>query len=647
MRFPVRLILVVLSAFILGSTLIIGCGGGEKTEDIEGQTKAVPFTHEDVPPGALPDVPAELGGEGFTGEGWITNSDYPPSTDPNEIKGGSMSIGVSGFPATVRPIGKDNNSWINTIIEGITYEAMIGIHSSTLNFVPGLATHWQISEDKRTFRFRLDPNARFADGTRVTTRDVLATWKLRIDPTILFPSSNITFNYYEEPVIESPYILSVTTKELNWRLFMYFGGMSILPAKYIEPLTGTDFLREYQFKMVPGSGPYQLAEEDIVKGRSITVTRRKDYWDKDNPKSGGANFDKIKWVFVDDERLRFEKFKSGEFDMYIVGRASWWVNETDFEEVKRGLIQKRKIWNDEPQGIAGMVFNQRVEPFGDIRMRRAFVHLLNREKLIKELFYNEYDYLDSYYPGGIYANPDNPIYRYDPDLAVKLLRECGWTERNQEGWLVNDKGDMLEFELTFTQGWDRIFTVVQEDFQKVGIKINLKETTPATEFKMAMERKFKIHWQPWSGLLFPNPETSYASWLADSLNTNNLSGFKNDRVDELLKKYNLIFDQEERIELIREIDGILMENYLYALGWYAPFTRVMYWNKFGTPDWYIGRISRWYTSFHALWWEDPEKAKALEEAKKDGSIKLPVGKTNVTYWLDWNEKHGRQFKGDS
>lgn len=623
--------------------LIGGCGGGGETTEDE-VSKKVPFTREEVPPGALPDVSAEMGGEGFTGEGWLSNEDYEPSGDPRAKKGGTFSWAFDEFPSTVRPIGKDNNSWVNSIIESYTYEGMIGIHSNTLDITPALATHWKISEDKRTFWFRLNPDARFADGSRLTTADVLASWKLRVDPTILFPSSNVSFGYYEEPVIESPYIIRVTTKELNWRLFLYFAGMSILPAKYIGHLTGTEFLKYYQFEMVPGSGIYELKPEDIVKGRSLTLTRRKDYWNIDNPKEQyTANFDRIKFIVVPEERLRFEKFKKGEIDFYVVGRAQWWIEETDFDNVKRGLVQKRKVFNDEPQGISGLVFNTRREPFNDIRMRQAITYLVNREKLIESLFFNEYMFLDSYYPGGTYENLNNPRYRFDPDKAVALLNECGWTERNNEGYLVKN-GQVFELNLNFSQGWDRILTVLQEDFQKVGIKLNLRESTGATLFKMAMERKFGIHWQSWTGLLFPNPETSYASWLADSLNTNNFSGTKNDRIDELLKEYNVTFDQERRVEIIQEIDGILMKIQPYALGWYAPFTRLLYWNKFGQPDYYIGRTSRWYLSIPILWWYDEEKDKVLQAAKQNPSIKLEQGEVEVTYWPEWNAKHGRKFK---
>lgn len=647
MRRSDSLFLRILLAFTVISFMVLGCGSGEKgtsetTEETEINTEV---TLEELPPGALPDVPAELGGEGFTGEGWLSNFDTPPVGSPEAVKGGTLRMSLYEFPSTLRTVGKDANSSFMNTIGNLVYEGMIGTHPQTMQVTPALATHWQISEDKMTFRFRLNPNARFADGSRLTTADVLATWKLQLDPGILAPYSNILWGKYEEPVIESPYILSVKCKELNWKFFIYFGGMNILPTKYISKLSGADYLKAYQFKMMPGSGPYELDESKTLKGRSLSMKRRWNYWDENNPNSVGvSNFEYLKFNVITDERLIFEKFKKGETDFMQIGRAAWWVEETDFDDVKRGIIQKRKIYNDDPQGASGLAFNMRKPPFDDIRMRQAITYLLNRQKLIDNLFYNEYIFTDSYWPGGVYENPDNPKFRYDPDKAVALLKECGWKDRNQEGWLINDEGAVFELDLMFdSKGFERILTVFQEDLKDVGIKLNLKQTTGPTAFKMLNERKFSIHWQNWGGLFFPNPENVWASWLADPDNTNNSPGVKNERIDELCKAYNVEFDFGKRVEMIREIDKILMEIQPYALGWYAPHHRILYWNKFGHPDFYFSRTGDW-SSIIAYWWIDPEKEKKMNEAIKDGNIQLDVGETEVMYWPEYNKKQGRKYE---
>ncbi|MBM3328416.1 MAG: ABC transporter substrate-binding protein [Calditrichaeota bacterium] len=632
-----------LTALISATLLVafIGCGGGDKRADkTTGKTTAKVRTDA----GALPDVSAELGGEGFSGEGWQTNTTYEPQGDPRAVRGGSITIGYPEFPATYRITGKDSNSEILYAIRDIIYETLIGLDPLTLEFIPGLATHWKISEDKQTYWFRINPRARFSDGSRVTARDVVATWKLQIDPGILAPYTNIIWGKFEEPVAESPYIVRVRAKEINWKFFIYFGSLHIMPAKDIA-LSGEQYMKDYQYDFTPSSGPYELDREQTIKGKTLVLKRRADYWDDDNPKAKGLyNFDRIKFAMIEDERLRFEKIKKGELDFYQVGRAQWWVEETDFDHVKRGLVQKRKIFNDDPQGYAGVAFNMRKPPFDDRRMRAALTHLWNREKFIKELFHNEYLFLDSYSPGGTYENPDNPRYRYDPDRAVKLLSECGWKSRNAEGWLVNNKGQMLELDIAYsTSGVERFLTVFQEDLKKVGIKLNLKQSQASTLFKMVNERNFTVHFQQWGGLFFPNPENDVSSWTADPPNTNNITGVKSTEIDSLIHAYNVEFNQQNRVQQIRRIDRILMDIQPYALAWYAPFHRYLYWNKFGYPDYYISRIIDW-RSVMSLWWVDPEKEKALEAAKKDPKMQLPVGETSVMYWPEWNAKHGQKYE---
>lgn len=640
---------------VLGLLFLTLAIGGCLTSCGKGKQPTPKSTTETVqiPPGADPSVPAELGGAGFTGEGWQTNTGFELMGDPKALKGGSFTMAMYEFPSTLRTEGKDANTTVNSLFSGMIYERLLTLHPTTLEFVPALATHWKISDDKMTFWFRINPDARWADGQRITAQDVIATWKLHVDEGILAPYDNILYRKYEEPVAESMYIVRVRCKELNWRHFIYFGiSMTIFPEHIIGKLTGADYLREYQFKMLPGSGPYTLDENDIVKGVSLTLRRRDNYWaETDRRNIGQNNFDRVKFTIVQDERLALEKFKKGEIDFYPVSRASWWVQEfcgnadgcSTYADIHRGLIQKRKVFTDNPQGTIGYAFNQRVPPFDDIRVRKAFFYLLDRDKLIDKLFYNEYLPLDSYFPGSIYENPHNPIYKYDQEKAVKLLADAGWKDRNPEGWLTKD-GKVFELTLTFdTPSMERIFTVYQEDLKKVGIKLDLQQSTSATQFKMVNEHKFQITFQQWTGLLFPNPESSFHSNMADPENTTNITGVKEARIDSICKVYNVTFDQKEREKQIQEIDGILTDVVPYALGWVGPFQRIAFWNKFGYPEYYISRIGD-FQDVIGLWWYDPEKDKQLEAAKRDKSIQLPVGETMSRYWVDY-DKRMKAMKG--
>jgi microcin C transport system substrate-binding protein len=638
---------------------VVSCGGGGASESRQStSTGATPSSNArasldksaypvfpDADQGADPAVPAEQGGRGFTGQGWETTSDYELIGDPRAVKGGVIREYLSDFPGTLRIDGPESNTVLNSMIQAMAYETLVSLHPTTLDYIPALATHWQVSPDKMTYRFRINPNARWSDGRPVVADDVVATWSLKMDKGLQDPMAALVFGKFEKPVAESKYIVRAKSTVLNWRNFMYFASsMPILPSHVLKDIDGARYVKEYNFKLLPGTGQYRVDEADVVKGKSLTIRRRNDYWaEKHRRNIGTGNFDEVRETVVRDQKLAFEMFKKGDLDYYYVNISREWVEELDFDKVQRGQIQKRKIFNDNPSGTSGLAFNTRKAPLNDIRLRQALAHLFNRDLLIEKLFFKEYMPLNSYYAGGLYENPNNPKMPYDPQKALSLLAEAGWKGRNAQGQLVKD-GRPLTIELLYaSKGSEPWLTVYQEDLRKVGIGVNLRLVTGETQFQLISERKFDLVNAGWTGLLFPNPETSYHSRLADVNNTNNITGMKDKRIDQLLDVYDKEFDQQKRVAIIREIDGILANHHHYALGWDAPFQRIAFWNRFGAPEGYLTRVGD-YRDITSLWWKDPGKDQQLTESLRDTSVKLAVGPTEVRYWQDYAKREPAQPK---
>ena len=633
-----------------GSFLALSCGylsetgGGGSSTDLQPRGE-VSLDKNDYPifpdadAGADPSVSAEEGGKGFTGEGWETNTDFDFIGDPRAVKGGLLREVIFDFPGTLRMVGPESNTMLNSLVGGMVYETLLSMHPTTLEYIPSLATHWQVSPDKMTFRYRINPNARWADGEPVTAEDVVATWTFNMDEGLQSPLSQMTYGKFEKPVAESKYIVRVESAQVNWRNFLYFSGLSIFPAHILKKVDGATYITDYNFKMMMGSGPYVVLEEDINKGNSVTLRKRKDYWAENYRLNVGLhNFEQIKEIVVRDRNLEFEMFKKGDLDYFHLLSAQRWVEEMDFENIQRGIIQKRKIFNHNPHGIQGLAFNTRRVPFDDVRVRKALFHLFNRELMVEKLIYNEYELQHSYYPGSVYENPNNPRIQYDPELALEILAEAGWDNRDERGRLVK-RGTPLEMELLYTsKGMEKYFTIYQEDLRKVGININLRLVTPETQFKLVMERQFEVVSQAWGATLFPNPEHSYHSSQADVHNTNNITGVKNPRIDEITEAYDRMFEQDERVAAVQEIDGILADHYYYLLRWTRPYTPIAYWNKFGYPKGHFSRTGAYYTDIASLWWFDPEKLEQLEKARRDPTIQLQVGQSEDRYWQEFDNK---------
>ncbi|HET9129423.1 MAG TPA: ABC transporter substrate-binding protein, partial [Terriglobia bacterium] len=257
---------------------------------------------------------------------------------------------------------------------------------------------------------------------------------------------------------------------------------------------------------------------------------------------------------------------------------------------------------------------------------------------------------NSYYPGTIYENPGNPKNDFNPQEAVNLLAAAGWKDRDAQGRLVKD-GKPLTIEFLYPdKQLETYLTVYQGELQKIGITLNLRLVTSETHFKLLMKRQYEMSVIAWGADVFPYPEQEFHSRLADPDNTNNIVGFKNQRVDELIDMYGKEFDLQKRTGLIRELDGILTSEYRYVLQWYKPSQRLAYWNRYGQPRGTLTRTGE-YTSnislgpgMEQLWWIDPVKAQNLEKAKSDPSVKLQTAPVEDRYWLNYGKDDSQKTK---
>ena len=601
----------------------------------------------DADAGADPSVPADQGGKGFTGEGWETNTEFDLIGDPHAVKGGLFRESISDFPGTLRMGGPNWNTSTNYEIADLVYETLIELDPTTQSYIPQLATHWQISPDKLTYRFRINPNARFSDGQPVTADDVIASWKLYSDKTLNDPGLYTQFTKFETPVAESKYIVRVKAKTVDWKHLLNFGqNLQIFSASALKNVTGADYVKQFDFKYLPGTGPYIIQTADIQKGKSLKLRRRPDYWGQKARWSVGLNnFDEIQMIVVRDSNLTFEMMKKGDLDFLLVSRSKWWVQDLDFDKVKQGLIAKIKVFNNQPQSRSSFAINTVRPPFDDLRVRKALTFLLNRPLMIEKLFFNEYVPFTSYFPGTIYENPNNPKNEYNPQEAVKLLAEAGWKDRDSQGRLVKN-GKPFQIEMLYDdKSSENILTVYQEDLAKVGIGLNLRLVTFETQWKLVGEnRQFDLAYVGWGANAFPDPEVEWHSRLAAQKNNNNITSFKDPEADKLMEEYNVTFDLKERVKLIQQLDGILTNLYHDIFHWTAPSVRLAYWNKFGMPPGVLTRTGDQQSNLsngpgvERLWWIDAVKARKLNQAMGDSSIKLESPPVENHYWTDYTKK---------
>jgi microcin C transport system substrate-binding protein len=583
---------------------------------------------------------------------WTTKTNAIILGDENAKKGGTLNLGCFGYPATLRSYGQSAPYLLNSTLRSLVYEPLLKLDPASLEYLPCLADKWNISADKKTYFYHIDTNARWQDGKSVTAFDVVATWDLITHDDLKEPVWQGMFLKFERPVALSKYIVMIKPKEPSWRAFFNISTeeLFVMPEHIIGRIAPSEYMSDYNNKMMVGSGPYIF--EKANQNEFIVFKRDSSWWAAKKPLNKNLfNFDHVRFLFYTEETLMGEKFKTGDVDLILVERPllKKWAEEytpDKMVEIKYNHIIKQRVYIDIPY-INGFYFNMREEPFDDIRVRKAIFMLFNRKLMLEKFYYNEFKYMDSYFAGLPYENKSNPKIRYNQEEAIKLLEEAGYSQKNlnNDGYIVKD-GKVFEITLNISRTDDtRIQTLLQEDFKRVGIKLNLKRVTWATNMKDLDEWNFKMIALRFTIEIFPNPELAYHSKYADKKASFNIWGLKDEKVDELLDYYYQEYDLKKRIKTLQRLDSILTRKYMTALLWYEDNMKILYWNKFGMPDFglsqtdYNGLINyEPYWPAIAFWWIDTGLEERLQRARNKETM-LPGRPTELKMWKKLKERY--------
>lgn len=560
--------------------------------------------------------------EQFPAKEW---KDKPnPLASPDAEIGGEISIFAGQYPKSMNYYLDPNV--LSAEIFGTMYETLLSMNPVTLEYEPGLAEKWTISEDKKTFTFYMNKNAEWSDGKPVTAFDIKWTYDAIMDPANLTGPHKVELERFEAPVVIDNYTIRFIARDVHWNNLAAAGGFHILCKHAFEK---KDFNTiNFDFPVV--SGPYKLGT--LSEGVFVKLQRRKDWWNIHAKRSQGmGNFHTMNFRFFAERGNAFEAFKKGSIDLFPVYTARRWINETKGEKFLKNWILKQKIYNHNPIGFQGFAMNMRKPPFDDIKVRQAMALLLDRRKMNKTLMYGQYFLHRSFFED-LYSH-DNPcpnkLVEMDKTGARKFLKEAGWIVNPKTGFLEkNGKKFSFKF-LTRSASTDKFLAIYAEDLKDAGIELVTDRKDWASWAKDMEEFNFQMTWAAWSSGVFKNPESMWSSKEADRKGGSNITGFKNKEVDELIEKQKSIFTITKRNEIYRKIDQIIYKDYPYVLLWNINYTRLLYWNKFGAPETVLSKYgdegsAYWY------WWIDMDSRADLSDALETKAM-LP-GKNPVVYF---------------
>ena len=557
-------------------------------------------------------------GTNFPSKDW-TKAKNPIASEDAEV-GGKVVIFGNQYPKSFNYY-TDQNSFSGTLF-AMMYDTLLNTHPTTLERMPGIVNKWSISADKKVFMLTIDSNAKWSDGKPITSADVVFTYDTVLKE--LTGPWQVDFKKLNRPEIIDEKNFKIVAKEVHWNIEGIIAGIYVLPKHEME---GKDFMKiNFEFPVV--SGGYKIKENK--EDSHVELERRADWWARSLKVNEGVNnFQYIKYKFFSEENNAWDAFQKGEIDIFAVYMAKRWIEMAVGEKYDKNFIIKQKIYNFNPIGFQGWAMNLRRPLFKDKKVRLALAHLLNRERFNKELMFNQYKMTSSYY-SDLYSKEhpnNNRNIEYSPEKAKKLLEEAGWAP-NKDGVLVKDN---LVFEFTFLtndSASNKFLDIYKDDLKNVGIVLKVEKKDWSSWTTDMDDFNFDMTWAAFSGGLFKDPE---GMWGKDSTNKSgvNYPGLVNEQVINLIEKQKPEFNIEKRNEIIRQIDGILTEEVPYILLWHNDYTRILYWNKFGTPSTVLDKYNNEDSAIN-YWWYDKEADNALQDALKTGKV-LPKKNATVNF----------------
>jgi oligopeptide transport system substrate-binding protein len=440
---------------------------------------------------------------------------------------------------------------IQALIEGLATPDPVDQHP-----VPGVASSWEISDDGLVYTFHLRPDARWTDGSPVTSEDFLLAWKRILSPKLASEFAYLVYDYvkgardYHDGKTSdfatvgmkapdsrtlvvtldaaTPYLIKLIASHDSWdplpiHTLRRFGALDA---------RSTPWTRLGNFV---GNGPFMLKE--WIPHQKIAVVRSPTYWDASHVK-----LDEIDFIPVDDEGAEERMFRTGQLD---------WTESVPISKIEAYRSERPELIHTDPY-LAVYFYRCNVTrpPLDDWRVRRALALAIDREQLIRDVLHGHQ------VPAYSVSYPNNSGYtshaqiRGSLEEARRLLAEAGYP---------GGRG-MPRIELLYntSESHRQIAEAIQEMWrERLGVGCDIVNQ----EWKVFLESvhtgNFQLARAGWAST-YADPSVFLEIWAKG--NGNNDTQWSNPEYDRLLRQSLTARNDTERFGIYQRMDEILVDE---------------------------------------------------------------------------------------
>ncbi len=493
-----------------------------------------------------------------------------PPSDGGTATGGTVRIGWGGSPDSLNP-GNGVLAESYTLY-GLMYDVPIDITSDG-EYVPELASDWQVSDDGLTWTLTIVEDATFHDGEPLTAEDVAYSLQLYKD-TEGFPFLPSYASYFE--TIEAPDATTVvlTTAEPlgNFEANMVF--IYVVPKHIWE---AEDDPVAFQNLEMIGSGPFKVAE--YSQGEFVELETNAEYWQTP------ANVDGVIFQTIENPDARVTALTTGGVDAIteFPATAVSTLQNDDNVTVHIADIGAGGAFRDV---FFNVVSDEDCPPddgvcsghpaLKDLAVRQALATAVDKQQIIDVATLGTSSPGLSLVPPGLgdFFASDVQDYAYDVDAANALLDDAGYEDSDGDGvreCLADQDCDDLTFRFNYADDIDtapREAELLQGMWSDIGVAIEIQGLDPDTLTSVCCPT-FDYDVMLWGWGSDPDPAFLLGVGLCSEIGSGfSETGYCNPDFDDLYARQGVETDPDARVELIREMQRILVEDLPYIIPYY-------------------------------------------------------------------------------
>ncbi|MCU5301033.1 ABC transporter substrate-binding protein [Bacillus toyonensis] len=517
----------VFSVLMSSSLVLSACGGQEDTASTE------PVKQQD-----LKNIKIEK----------IAATDKTKVPDKAKNRKDTLVVGISKPGGVFLPYFQQNG-WDGNVTS-VIFASLVSTDKQGKP-IPELAEKWDVSSDQLTYTFHLRKDLKFSDGSPLTADDVAFTLTLLHDKAY---EGEIDISQYavkggkeykegkatsiEGIQVVDPQTIKITTEKVNSQAIFVLGGTVLSKAYYgkdYKQNTSLDYLKELYGKPI-AAGPYKF--EKYIPGQEVRFVANENYY-AGKPKI--PNF--IYKITSGDTKLQL--FQTGEVDYTGLGTGD------EILEQAKGL-EFANIQIETAASFSYIYMNNNKPYLKDKEVRQALIYGLDRKKYVDTALkgYGTVANVPIHPTSWAYTEEGVNKYEYNKEKAKKLLDEAGW-KVGSDGVREKDgqKLKLSYFGPSSAKDSDLLIPIAKENYKEIGVEFN-------PEFMDFNTMLSKVNKGDYDLASVSTPITSDPSETAgeylSGVNDKSL-GYKNAKVDELIKKGIETVDIEKRKPIYKEL----------------------------------------------------------------------------------------------